>query len=64
MKSVMSEQLGVIDFALSVFASVSMHLCQAWDIVLTPYSSHTLPLVSYACSQKMLSWRVAIGTKG
>jgi hypothetical protein len=45
MKGVVSELLGVIDFALSVFASVSMPSCQARDIVSMPYSSHTLPLV-------------------
>jgi hypothetical protein len=64
MKSVVSElSLGIIDFALSVL-HWCQHACQAWDIVLTPYSLHTLRLAFYACSQKMLSWRVAIGTKG
>jgi hypothetical protein len=63
MKSVTSELLGVIDFVLSVFASVSMCLRQALDIVSMPYSSHTLPLVSYA-SHIILRWRHGIFTIG
>jgi len=62
-KSISSQQLGHIDFALSVFASVSMRSCQALDIVSTPYSSHTFPLVSYDF-RSILRWRVAIVTKG
>jgi hypothetical protein len=65
MKGVMSELLGGIDFALSVYAPVSTCSCASsmGYCIDMPSSSHTLPLVSYA-SHIILRWSVAIWTNG
>jgi hypothetical protein len=64
MKSFVSELLGVIDFALSVFALVSTcgmsSLGHCIDAILF---SH-IALGILCLFSKILSWRVAIGTKG
>jgi hypothetical protein len=64
MKSVASEiSLGVIDFALSVFALVSMYVSSSGHCINTILFSH-IALGILCLFSKKFSWRVAIGTKG